>query len=239
MSEDDKDRVLIKRNGEYTYFLNDIFYHQEKLSRAQLLITVLGPDHHGYVQRLLNACFFLLNYSKDNITIIMTEMINLLLPEGTKTKFSKRAGNTISLTEALKHIQINQLKFFCLEKDHRREINLNKEVLEEKQEKSLLYYIHYAVVRCFQIIKKTQEEKHLKELNFSFNFQRENWLKNGRALKLYALQTIASKDFKLNLEEEDREICNVISQFFLVLENVLTHNQPHILIYYLLKLSKC
>ena len=93
----------------------------------------------------------LLGYQTENIQIILVQIVNLLTQEGQAARFSKRAGNTIELTEALKYMDMDQLKFFLCEKEPNQPLAINTELLKENQEKTRLYYLQYAYARCHQI----------------------------------------------------------------------------------------
>lgn len=209
---DDKDRVLIKKNKEHTYFFSDIFFHQKKLNENQGLINIWGSDHIGYVSRLLASCKTLLNENKKKIQIIILEMIHLLLEDGKKKKLSKRHGNTISLKETLKHIDMDQLKFFCLEKDPSMEILINEKILKEKQEKSRVYYIQYSYARCCGVLRKSK-----------------NFFKDKKKEKKISLLISGNKE---------RKILNHLLHYCITLEDSRRNNKPHIMLYYLIELSK-
>src|SRR5689334_20996245 len=91
--------------------------------------------------------------------IILVQIVNLLTKEGQTAKFSKRAGNTIELAEALEYMDMNQLKFFRLEKETNQPLAINVELLKENKEKTRLYYIQYAHARCHQLLVKAKERK--------------------------------------------------------------------------------
>jgi arginyl-tRNA synthetase len=101
---DNKDRVLIKKNSDYTYLLPDILYHLNKLCRANTLINVFGADHHGHISGVKTALrLHSGSNSIDNrIKIVLVQMLSLLTAEGKSQKFSKRLGTAINLDEALK-----------------------------------------------------------------------------------------------------------------------------------------
>ncbi|CAG8453210.1 3889_t:CDS:10 [Ambispora gerdemannii] len=162
LAGDDKDRVIIKQDSDYTYFFSDILYHQDKLKRADKLINIMGADHHGFINRLKSSCQ-LLGHKSETIQIILVQIVSLLTKEGDAERFSKRAGNTIELDEALKYIDMNQLKFFLLEKEPNQPLSINAELLKENKEKTRLYYIQYAHARCHQILHKAQEKVKVKE----------------------------------------------------------------------------
>ena len=101
---DKKDRVLVKKNSDYTYLLPDILYHLNKLSRADILINVFGADHHDHISGVKTALQLHDSYSSTDsrIKIVLVQMLSLLTAEGKSQKFSKRLGTTINLDEALK-----------------------------------------------------------------------------------------------------------------------------------------
>jgi len=203
---DDKDRVIIKQNGEYTYFLPDIVYHKNKFQRSDRLINIWGADHHGYIKRLSLACKTL-GYS--DLQIILIQTLKLLISEGKKSKFSKRLGNVIELQDALKYIDQEQLKFFCLEKDANQPIDINVKLLKTHQEKTSLYYLQYAHARCWQILIKAKEKK-IDNISLEINL----------------------------LNQQEKPILNLLIRFPSILKIIEKNNKPHILLHYLLDLSK-
>jgi len=209
LAGDEKDRVIVKQNGEYTYFFSDILYHRDKLKRADKIINVWGADHHGYISRIKAACQ-LLDYKAEDIQIVLVQTVSLLTKEGKTKRFSKRLGNTIELEEALQYLAIDQLKFFLLEKEPNQPLSLNIELLKENQEKTRLYYIQYAHARCHQILQKAQEK---------------------------GLEQI-SPNIDLLKAESERKICNLLIRFPFVLENILEENKPHHLVHYLYEVAR-
>ena len=204
---DEKDRVMIKKDSDYTYFFSDILYHLNKLQRSDKIINIWGADHHGFIARLKSACQ-LLGYQAETIQIILVQIVNLLTPEGDTKKFSKRLGNTISLEETLKYLEMDQLKFYLLEKEPNQPLFINTELLKENQEKTRLYYLQYAHARCQQLISKAQ----IKNLD-----------KNSLQINL--------------LGEKERKILNWLIRFPSILEKITEENKPHYLIHYLDELA--
>lgn len=204
---DEKDRVIIKKDGNYTYFFSDILYHLDKLQRSDKIINIWGADHHGFIARLKSACQ-LLGYRAETIQIILVQIVNLLTPEGDTKKFSKRLGNTISLEETLKYLNLNQLKFYLLEKEPSQPLAINTELLKENQEKTRLYYLQYAHARCQQLISKAQEK---------------NLDKNSFQIDL--------------LGEKEKKVLNLLIRFPSILEKITEEDKHHYLIYYLNELA--
>ena len=206
---DDKDRVIIKQDGDYTYFFSDILYFLDKSKRADKLIYIWGADHHGTIARLKSA-YQLLSHKSKSLQIILVQTVNLLTKEGQTTKFSKREGNTIELDEALRYMDMNQLKFFLLEKEPNQPLSINTELLKENREKTQLYYIQYAHARCHQMFQKARE-RNIEKINSNINLLKQ---------------------------KNEREIFKLLVRFSFVLENIIEENKPHHLIHYLYKLAQ-
>jgi arginyl-tRNA synthetase len=136
-------------------------------------------------------------------------MVNLLAPTGQLEKFSKRAGNTIELTETLQYLGLDQLKFFLNEKEVNQSLLINSQLLKENQEKTRLYYIQYAHARCHSIFQKADQT---------------------------GINQIA-KQINL-LGENERKIFNWLIRFPLVLEKIIEENKPHHLVHYLHDLAQ-
>jgi arginyl-tRNA synthetase len=209
---DDKDRVIIKDNGDYTYFLSDIIYHINKLKRSEFLINVWGSDHHGYIGRLLGSLELLGYDAKKRISIILIQMVSLLTDDGSK-KFSKRLGTAIDVDDTLKIIEKDQLRFSFLEKESNHTLTINLELLNEQKEKSRLYYIQYAHARCNQILTKWEK---MSKVNDQF---------------------LINDSFLLN-EKKEREILNNLIIFPMVVLNAANEKKPFNIIHYLQSLSK-
>jgi arginyl-tRNA synthetase len=152
----------------------------------------------------------LLGHKPENLQIILVQIVNLLTKEGQTQRFSKRAGNTIELAEALQYMDMDQLKFFLLEKEPNQPISINAELLKENKEKTRLYYIQYAHARCHQIFNKAHE-KGIEKISYSVDLLKE---------------------------QEERKIFNLLIRFSFILENIIEENKPHHLINYLYELAR-
>ncbi len=212
VSSDRKDRVLIKSNGEFTYFLSDILYHLDKMNRADLLINIWGSDHHGYVERLRSALRMLGYNDQEKLVVILIQMVALLEGKEHK-KFSKRAGTVIEIEEALSMIGKDQLRFCLLEKEVGHTININLFLLKEQKERSRLYYLQYAHARCCQLILR------------------------ARRFSLYENDPFGQNSFLLKVEKE-RSILKNLVRFESIICSVIAEKKPSIIIQYLQTLAK-
>lgn len=153
---DDKDRVVKKTDGAYTYFASDIAYIQNKVKRgADLVINILGPDHHGYVKRL-ESIMQGLGYEKERIRVIILQQVNLL-EGGEKMKMSKRAGNFVSLDELLDSVGCDAARYFFVMRSYSSHLDFDMELAKEQSDKNPVYYLQYAYARLCNIFEKAKE----------------------------------------------------------------------------------
>lgn len=156
---DDKDRVLIRRSGEPTYFASDIAYHKDKLSRGyDLLINVWGADHHGYVPRM-KAAFQALAHNPERLEIIIGQLVNVI-ERGEKKQMSKRAGAMVTLKELLESIGVDAARFFLVDRSHDSTLDLDLEKAKLKSEENPVYYVQYAHARICSILRKAETKAH-------------------------------------------------------------------------------
>ena len=152
---DDKDRVLIKSDGEPTYLTPDIAYHRDKFSRADLLFNVWGADHHGYVARM-KAAMKLLGHDPDDLHIVITQMVDLVR-SGEEVKMSGRAGDLIELDDIIDEVGPDAARFTYLMQsvDSRQTFDLD-EVATQGMENPV-FYVQYAHARICSIMAKAAE----------------------------------------------------------------------------------
>jgi len=157
---DDKDRVVVKSNGEKTYFGSDIAYHKDKLDRGfEKLIDIWGADHHGDVKRVLGSMQALGH--KDKLEIILTQFVRVL-KDGKEMKMSKRAGTYVSLDDLVDEVGRDATRFFFLMHSADTHMNFDLDLAKEKNEKNPVYYVQYASARIASILRKAGE---IQELN--------------------------------------------------------------------------
>ena len=150
---DEKDRVLIKSDGNYTYLTPDIAYHIDKINRGyDELIDVLGSDHHGYINRL-KAALTMLGKDSDILDIKILQMVRLI-KEGEELKLSKRTGKTITLMELVDEIGVNATRYFFSSHSLDTSMDLNIDLALKQSNENPVYYIEYANARICSILKK-------------------------------------------------------------------------------------
>ena len=155
---DVKDRVLMKSDGEFTYFVPDIAYHITKYERGyDIIIDVLGPDHHGYVPRL-KAAIKALNLDESKLEIIFLQQVNLFNKEE-KIKMSKRAGKIIRMEQLIKETGKDAARFFFLDRKPSAHLNFDLELAKKKSNENPVYYCQYAHARISSIMRKAKKSK--------------------------------------------------------------------------------
>ena len=160
---DDKDRVIIKTDGNYTYLVPDIAYHLNKINRGyNEIIDVLGADHHGYIARL-KASVEALGYDKDKIVIKMLQMVRLLRG-GEEIKMSKRTGLTITMRELMEEAGIDASRYFFAMRSLDTQLDFDMDLAVKKSNENPVYYIQYAHARICSILREA-EEKNIKIAN--------------------------------------------------------------------------
>jgi arginyl-tRNA synthetase len=164
---DDKDRALIKSNGELTYFMTDIIYHLNKVERGyDILLNVWGADHSGYVKRLTNATLQL-SKKKIKFKIFLTGLVNLYNNEKL-LKMSKRSGNYLTLKDVYNEVGSDALRFMMISRDARSTIDFDFKSVQEKNKDNPVFYVQYAYARCKSLLKIFEENLKLSSEKTSF-----------------------------------------------------------------------
>jgi arginyl-tRNA synthetase len=154
---DDKDRVLLRSDGEPTYFASDIAYHRDKLDRGfGRLIDILGADHHGYTARV-RAALEALGYDPEAFEGQIMQFVHII-ERGERSQMSKRRGDFVTLDELLDDIGVDATRFFMLQRDHDSTIDLDLELAREQSSDNPVYYVQYAHARIASILRKAEEE---------------------------------------------------------------------------------
>jgi arginyl-tRNA synthetase len=154
---DDKDRVLVRSDGEPTYFAPDIAYHRDKLERADRLIDVLGADHHGYVARM-RAALEALGEDPDRFEAAIMQFVHLVEGEG-RAQMSKRRGDFVTLEELVDDIGTDAARFLILQRSHDTTVDLDLELARSESQENPVYYVQYAHARIASILRKAGEDR--------------------------------------------------------------------------------
>ena len=153
---DDKDRVVRKQDGEFTYLASDIAYHQDKLSRGyDLLINIWGADHHGYIPRM-QAVVEAFGYPKDRLKVLLVQIVNLLRG-GRRVTMSKRAGELITLREVVEEVGADAAKFIFLTRRSDTQLDFDLELAKQKSADNPVYYVQYAHARIASVFRVAAE----------------------------------------------------------------------------------
>jgi arginyl-tRNA synthetase len=208
---DEKDRVLRKSTGDYTYFASDIAYHYEKFFERgfDLCVNLWGADHHGYVPRLKSA-MKALGVPEEKLRVILIQMVNLL--EGTELKsMSTRRGEFVELKELISEVGTDAVRFIFLSRSSDSSLDFDVELTKKQSQENPVYYVQYAHARICSVFAKA-EEKGIKP----------NFLEANLAL----LQ-----------EKEELKLLKLIDSFDDVLESSALQLAPYKITYYLMDLA--
>ena len=155
---DDKDRVIVKSNGEYTYFMPDIVYHVNKLSRGfDKLIDVLGADHHGYINRMKSA-LMMHGYDKDVLDIELIQMVRMM-KNGEEFKLSKRTGNGYTLRELCEDVGVDAARYFFVMRAASGHLDFDLDLAVKQSSDNPVYYAQYAHARLSSILSSASDIK--------------------------------------------------------------------------------
>ena len=159
---DEKDRVIVKNDGNYTYLLPDIAYHVDKIERGyEKLIDVFGADHHGYINRLKGS-LEILGYNSNILDIKILQMVRLL-KDGEEIKISKRTGKTITLNDLIEEVGINAARYFFASKSLDTQIDFDLSLAIKNSNDNPVYYIEYANARITSILNSYKKEIRIKD----------------------------------------------------------------------------
>jgi len=153
---DDKDRVLIKSDGSYTYFASDVAYHMEKFERGfDRVIDVWGADHHGYIPRM-KAMLAGLGHPPEALEVLLIQMVNLLR-DGQPFTMGKRSGNFITLREVIDEVGSDACRFFFLIRRCDSQLDFDLELAKQQSTDNPVYYVQYAHARVCSINRNAAE----------------------------------------------------------------------------------
>jgi arginyl-tRNA synthetase len=208
---DDKDRTVVKSDGELTYFASDIAYHRNKLERKfDKLINVWGADHHGYVPRL-KAALEGLGYEPNLLRVVLVQMVQLTRG-GEPVRMGKRTGEFVALEEVLEEVGRDAARFFFLMRKSDSHLDFDLDLAKKQSSENPVFYVQYAHARVASIFEQAA--------------------KSGMVLGERA--AVAVERLELGVE---LELIRKMIQFDDVLEESVRDLEPHRVVFYLLELA--
>jgi len=216
---DDKDRVLVKSDGAWTYRLSDIAYHESKFGRGfEWVINLLGPDHHGHIVTM-RAAMDALGHDVAALRFVIVQHCTIIR-EGEKIKMSTRAGEMITLDEIINDVGVDVARFFFLIRKTDSHLDFDLELAKAESLDNPVYYVQYAHARIASIMRKAEETGRL-----------------GPGDVTRGVYTGGSADDLEALEERDVALAAKLGRFGHVLENAGLELEPHRLTNYLHELA--
>ncbi len=155
---DDKDRVLIKQDGSYTYLLPDIAYHQDKLQRGfTKLINIWGADHHGYIPRM-KAAIEALGYDPNMLEVEIIQLVSLY-QNGEKVKMSKRTGKAVTMRDLMEEVGLDATRYFFAMRSSDTHLDFDMDLAVSQSNENPVYYAQYAHARVCSILRQGEEQQ--------------------------------------------------------------------------------
>ena len=207
---DEKDRVVVRDNGNHTYFASDIAYHFDKFERGyDKIINVWGADHHGYISRV-KASIDALGHSPDKLEILLVQFANLYRG-GSKVQMSTRSGSFVTLEDLRKEVGNDAARFFYILRKSEQHMDFDLDLAKSKTNENPVYYIQYAHVRICSVFRQANE----KEMEVDHS----------------------QANLSLLTEGIEKNIIKELSRYKSVLESSAIQYEPHQLAYYLRAVS--
>ena len=211
---DDKDRVLKKSDGSYTYFAGDVAYHYEKFKRGfEKVINLWGADHHGYEKRLMGA-LRALGIPEDWLVVEFVQMVRLI-SEGQEVRMSKRTGEFITLADLLEEVGKDAVRFVFLTRSSNTPLDFDIDLVKKKTSENPVFYVQYAHARVRGVFREVKER-------YGIDADKE-------ALMPYVKHLSSQEDLRLIKR------CLYLKDVY---EGVLSTFSPHLITYALLDLAK-
>ena len=208
---DDKDRVIRKSDGTYTYFASDISYHLDKKSRGfEKAINIWGADHHGYVPRM-KAALSAHGFPENWLSVILIQLVKLW-KSGQEIRMSKRAGQYVTLQELVDEVGVDAVRFVFLTKNHDSTLDFDMDLVKKQDSDNPVYYVQYAHARICSIFRKAASEG-------------------------ISLPDLPDGLLEHLVLDEEMALIRALAEFPSLLEDICRTMEPHRLTYYLTDLS--
>ncbi|MBI4698066.1 MAG: arginine--tRNA ligase [Nitrospirae bacterium] len=237
---DDKDRVVVKQDGEYTYFASDIAYHKDKLDRGfDTIIDIWGADHHGYIPRI-RSVLSAFGLSKEKFRVIIVQMVTLLR-HGKPVQMSKRAGEFITLREVIDEVGSDTAKFIFLTRRADSQLEFDIEVAKEQSAENPVFYVQYAFARISSIFRQAEERRVRGQKDSSqYSVDSSQGTANSSHITYHALRSfrVQGTDLTALKEVEEIAIIKKLLQYPMMFEGAVFAFEPHRITYYLQDLAR-
>lgn len=154
---DDKDRVLVKNDGTYTYLTPDIAYHRNKYSRGyDQMINIWGADHHGYIPRV-KAAMTSLGYDSGKLTVLIAQMVSLF-QDGEKVKMSKRTGKAVTMIDLMDEVGVDAIRYFFTMRSMDSHLDFDMDLAISTSNENPVFYVQYAYARICSVYRQAEEQ---------------------------------------------------------------------------------
>jgi arginyl-tRNA synthetase len=209
---DEKDRVIIRDNGQATYFASDIAYHMDKFARGyQRVINIWGADHHGYVARV-KAAIGALGQDQDKLDILLVQFANLYR-QGERVQMSTRSGSFVTLRELREEVGTDAARFFYVMRKCEQHMDFDLDLAKSQSNDNPVYYIQYAHARICSVIGQLSEK------------QLKHDIENG------------FQNLNLLTEKHETELISKLDAYTDIVHKAAFNAEPHLLVHYLRELA--
>lgn len=206
---DDKDRVLIKQDGSYTYLTPDIAYHKNKLERGfEKLINIWGADHHGYIPRM-KAAIQALGYDRDTLEVEIIQLVHLY-KNGEKMKMSKRTGKAVTMRDLIEEVGLDAVRYFFAMRSADTHMDFDLDLAVSQSNENPVFYAQYAHARISSILRSAEEQ--------GFTAGKD-------------------ADFKLIEAEKEMDLLKKVGEFPLAVAEAAQKRMPHRISNYIFELA--
>ncbi|TJY38979.1 arginine--tRNA ligase [Cohnella pontilimi] len=208
---DDKDRVLVKNDGSYTYLTPDAAYHMDKYARGyDRLINIWGADHHGYIPRM-KAAMAALGNDPDKLTVLIAQMVSLF-QNGEKVKMSKRTGKAVTMEDLMDEVGVDAIRYFFTMRSMDSHLDFDMDLAVSTSNENPVFYVQYAHARICSIFRQAEEQ----------NIALQSW----KDAPLHRLST-----------EHEYDLLRKMGELPEVVEDAARNYAPHAIIRYVYELA--
>ena len=209
---DEKDRVIVRENGQKTYFASDIAYHANKLERGYTrVIDIWGADHHGYVPRV-KAALQALGDDPAKLDVLLVQFA-VLYRGGAKVQMSTRSGEFVTLRELRQEVGNDAARFFYVMRKCEQHMDFDLDLAKSESSDNPVYYVQYAHARVMSVFRQ------LAEKGYAWD------------------RTLGARHLSLLNESHEQDLMISLSRYPEVLENAALNHEPHLLTHYLRELA--